>query len=161
MRDLLILAVYRLVTLAKLLRPGAARAVAAESLLLRQQLLVIGALQRYGTDAQCREALQRMTGNYRPILLKNSPRKFGRKYFNHEKAIAEEFRTETLFNTTLVVKRFLKTGTFFSTERADRVFQQNRSTATTDRNDATDSNDYIVDPFPPKRSRVIPATESG
>lgn len=41
MRDLLILAIHLLVTLAKLLRPGGARAVAAESLLLKQQLLVI------------------------------------------------------------------------------------------------------------------------
>jgi putative transposase len=41
MRDLLLLAVHLLVTLARLLRPGGARAVAAESLLLKQQLLVI------------------------------------------------------------------------------------------------------------------------
>src|SRR5450432_2209786 len=41
MRDLLNLAIHLLVTLAKLLRPGGARAVAAESLLLKQQLLVI------------------------------------------------------------------------------------------------------------------------
>src|SRR5438876_5513110 len=40
MRDLLILAVHLLVTVAKLLRPGGARAVAAESLLLKHQLLV-------------------------------------------------------------------------------------------------------------------------
>ena len=36
-----------------------------------------------------------------------------------------EFLSATSFNMTLVVKRFLKIGTFFSTERADRVFQQN------------------------------------
>jgi putative transposase len=41
MRDLSILAIHLLVTLAKLLRPGGGRAVAAESLLLKQQLLVI------------------------------------------------------------------------------------------------------------------------
>ena|SRR5450432_1552267 len=41
MRDLLNLAIHLLVTLAKLLRPGGARAVAAESLLLKQQLLII------------------------------------------------------------------------------------------------------------------------
>jgi putative transposase len=41
MRNLLILTIHLLVTLAKLLRPGGARAVAAESLLLKQQLLVI------------------------------------------------------------------------------------------------------------------------
>src|SRR5450432_1909894 len=40
MRDLLNLAIHLLVTLAKLLRPGGARAVAAESLLLKQQLLI-------------------------------------------------------------------------------------------------------------------------
>jgi len=40
MRDLVILAVHLLVTCAKLLRPGGARAVAAESLLLKHQLLI-------------------------------------------------------------------------------------------------------------------------
>ena len=40
MRDLLLLAMHLFVTLAKLLRPGGVRAVAAESLLLKQQLLV-------------------------------------------------------------------------------------------------------------------------
>ena len=40
MRDLLILAVHLLVTFAKLLRPGGLRAVAAESLLLKHQLLI-------------------------------------------------------------------------------------------------------------------------
>ena len=41
MRDLLLLAIHMLVTLAKLLRPGGVRAVAAESLLLKHQLLII------------------------------------------------------------------------------------------------------------------------
>ena len=40
MRDLLFLAIHLLVILAKFLRPGGARAVAAESLLLKQQLLI-------------------------------------------------------------------------------------------------------------------------
>ena len=40
MRDLLVLAVHLLVTWAKLLRPGGVRAVAAESLLLKHQLLI-------------------------------------------------------------------------------------------------------------------------
>jgi len=40
MRDLLILAIHLLVTVAKLLRPGGVRAVAAESLLLKHQLLI-------------------------------------------------------------------------------------------------------------------------
>jgi len=40
MRDLLVLAVHLLVTCAKLLRPGGVRAVAAESLLLKHQLLI-------------------------------------------------------------------------------------------------------------------------
>ena len=39
-RDLLILAIHLVVTFAKLLRPGGVRAVAAESLLLKQQLLI-------------------------------------------------------------------------------------------------------------------------
>ena len=40
MRELLILAVHLLATFAKLLRPGDARAIAAESLLLKHQLLI-------------------------------------------------------------------------------------------------------------------------
>ena len=40
MRELLLLAIHLFVTVAKLLRPGGARAVAAESLLLKQQLLI-------------------------------------------------------------------------------------------------------------------------
>ena len=40
MREILILAVHFLVTVAKLLRPGGVRAVAAESLLLKHQLLI-------------------------------------------------------------------------------------------------------------------------
>ena len=40
MRDLLILAIHLLVTFAKLLRPGGVRALAAESLLLKHQLLI-------------------------------------------------------------------------------------------------------------------------
>ena len=40
MRDLLILAIHLIVTFAKLLRPGGARAVAAESLVLKHQLLI-------------------------------------------------------------------------------------------------------------------------
>ena len=40
MREVLILAIHLLVTFAKLLRPGGVRAVAAESLLLKHQLLI-------------------------------------------------------------------------------------------------------------------------
>jgi putative transposase len=40
MRDLLLLAIHFFVTVAKLLGPGGVRTVAAESLLLKQQLLV-------------------------------------------------------------------------------------------------------------------------
>ena len=40
MRELLILAIHLLVTFAKLVRPGGVRAVAAESLLLKHQLLI-------------------------------------------------------------------------------------------------------------------------
>src|SRR6266568_7548610 len=40
MRELLILVVHLLVTFAKLLRPGGARAVLAESLLLKHQLVI-------------------------------------------------------------------------------------------------------------------------
>jgi hypothetical protein len=39
-RDLLILAIHLLVTFAKLLRPGGVRAIVAESLVLKHQLLI-------------------------------------------------------------------------------------------------------------------------
>ena len=41
MRDLLLLVIHLLVTLAKLLRPGGARAVVAESLVLKHQLIIV------------------------------------------------------------------------------------------------------------------------
>jgi hypothetical protein len=40
MRDLLLLAIHLVVTVAKLLRPGGVRTVAAESLLLKQQIII-------------------------------------------------------------------------------------------------------------------------
>jgi hypothetical protein len=61
-------------------------------------------------------APSQLTGNYQPIVLKNSTRKFRRKKFGHEKAIAVEFLTATSFNTTLGVKRFLKIDTFLISE---------------------------------------------
>jgi hypothetical protein len=41
MKDLLVLLVHLLTTVAKLLGPGGARAIVADSLLMKQQLLVI------------------------------------------------------------------------------------------------------------------------
>jgi hypothetical protein len=46
MRDLLILAIHLLVTIAKLLRPGGVRALAAQSLLLKHQLLISNRCRR-------------------------------------------------------------------------------------------------------------------
>ena len=46
MREILILVVHLLVTIAKLLRPGGVRAVAAESLLLKHQLLISNRLRQ-------------------------------------------------------------------------------------------------------------------
>jgi hypothetical protein len=50
MRELLILAIHLLVTFAKLLRPGGARAVAAESLLLKHQLLISNRSRQRATN---------------------------------------------------------------------------------------------------------------
>ena len=41
MRDILLLAIHLLTTLVKLLRPSGARAIVAESLVLRHQLLIL------------------------------------------------------------------------------------------------------------------------
>jgi hypothetical protein len=46
MRDLLVLAIHLLVTLAKLLRPGGVRRLAAESILLKHQLLISNRTRR-------------------------------------------------------------------------------------------------------------------
>ena len=46
MRDLAFLAVQLIVTLAKLTRPGGVRAVIAESLLLKHQLIISGRSRR-------------------------------------------------------------------------------------------------------------------
>src|SRR5690349_18393038 len=46
MRDLLILAIHLLVTLGKLVRPGGVRAVVAESLLLKHQILITNRSRR-------------------------------------------------------------------------------------------------------------------
>ena len=46
MRDVLILAIHLLVTLAKFLRPGGVRRVVAESLLLKHQLLISNCSRR-------------------------------------------------------------------------------------------------------------------
>ena len=46
MRDLMVLGIHLLVTLARLVRPGGVRAVAAESLILKHQLVIVGRSRR-------------------------------------------------------------------------------------------------------------------
>jgi putative transposase len=46
MRDLMVLGIHLLVTLARLLRPGGVRAVVAESLILKHQLVIVGRSRR-------------------------------------------------------------------------------------------------------------------
>ena len=53
MRDLLLLVLHLLVTVAKLLRPGGARAVAAESLLLKHQLVIINRSRQRAPNLTC------------------------------------------------------------------------------------------------------------
>jgi hypothetical protein len=50
MRDLVLLAIHLLVSLAKLARPGGVRAVIAESLLLKHQLLIAARSRRRGPN---------------------------------------------------------------------------------------------------------------
>ena len=52
MIHLLILAVHLLATIAKLLRPGGLRAVVAESLLLKHQLVISSRFLVHGVDPQ-------------------------------------------------------------------------------------------------------------
>jgi transposase InsO family protein len=63
-REILILASHLLVTLAKLLLPGGVRAVAAESLLLKQQLLI---------SNRCRQRAPNLTAVDRFLLAFASP----------------------------------------------------------------------------------------
>ena len=53
MRDLLLLVIHLLVTVAKFLRPGGARAVAAESLLLKHQLVIINRSRQRAPNLTC------------------------------------------------------------------------------------------------------------
>jgi putative transposase len=69
-RELLILSIHVLVTVAKLLRPGGARAVAAESLLLKHQLLISN---RYRHRAPNLTTLDRFLIGLTTLLL--SPRR--------------------------------------------------------------------------------------
>jgi hypothetical protein len=66
MREVLILAIHLLVTLAKLLCAGGVRAVAAESLLLKHQLLITNRSCWWRIDFQA------------AIGVWNSPRQWGR-----------------------------------------------------------------------------------
>ena len=50
MRDLLVLFVHLVVTIVRLMRPGGARAIVAESLLLKQQLLIVTRSRRRAPD---------------------------------------------------------------------------------------------------------------
>src|SRR5712692_7403407 len=59
MRELLVLAIHLLVTLAKLLRPGGVPALAAESLLLKHQLLI---------SNRCRQRAPNLTTLDRVVL---------------------------------------------------------------------------------------------
>jgi hypothetical protein len=51
MKDLLMLLAHLLTTLAKLMGPGGARAVVTDSLLMKQQLLVINRSRRRAANA--------------------------------------------------------------------------------------------------------------
>jgi hypothetical protein len=68
MRDLLLLVVQLIVTLAKLARPGGVRSVIAESLLLRHELIISGRSRR---RAPPRELLLRLDGL--PIRMGEAP----------------------------------------------------------------------------------------
>ena len=57
MRDLLLLAIHLLVTLAKFLGPGGTRQVAAESLLLKHQLLISNRSRQRAPISPCSIAL--------------------------------------------------------------------------------------------------------
>jgi putative transposase len=73
MKDLLILLVLLLITVAKLLGPGGARAVATDSLLMKQQLLVINRSQRRAPNLS---ALNRIRFSFWSLFL--DPRRIQR-----------------------------------------------------------------------------------
>lgn len=55
MRELLILVVHLFVSIAKMLRPGGVRAVAAESLRLKQQLIIINRARQRAPNLMTRD----------------------------------------------------------------------------------------------------------
>jgi hypothetical protein len=73
MRELLILAIQLLVTFAKLLRAGGARAVAAESLLLKYQLLISNRSRQRATNLT---TLDRLVLGFATLFL--SPRRIAK-----------------------------------------------------------------------------------
>ena len=73
MKDLLVLLAHLLTTLARLLRPGGTRAVVADSLLMKQQLLVISRSRRRAPNLS---ALDRLLLGFGSLFL--SPRRIQR-----------------------------------------------------------------------------------
>jgi hypothetical protein len=57
MRDILLLAIHLLTTLVKLLRPSGARAIVAESLILKRQLLILNRSRRSAPHLTVRDRL--------------------------------------------------------------------------------------------------------
>jgi shikimate 5-dehydrogenase len=67
MKDLLVLLVHLLTTIAKLLGPGGARAVAANSLLMKQQLLVVNRSRRRAPNLSALDRYSTGCGDYQTI----------------------------------------------------------------------------------------------
>jgi len=71
MRDLFILAIHLVVTFAKLLRPGGIRAVAAESLAVKHQLLISNRSRRHAPNLTALDrivlALTTLLNSLRPL----------------------------------------------------------------------------------------------
>jgi hypothetical protein len=59
MRDLMVLGMHLLVTLARLLGPGGVRAVTAESLLLKHQLVIVARCRRRAPKIAAGDSIQR------------------------------------------------------------------------------------------------------
>ena len=85
MRDLIVLIVHLITTVLRLLRPGGVRAVVAESVLVKHQLLILNRCRR---RAQNLRILDRLIAGFCSLWIK--PRRFGR--------VAIAFKPSTLLN---------------------------------------------------------------
>lgn len=117
MSDLAILFLHVIVTILRLLRPGGARSIIAESLLVKQQLLIINRSRQRGPN------LRTMDRNYRWAVYSADAPKPGSPFRHHFEAFNDpQFSPvtgETQISASVLPDPPRKTWTEGSVERTD------------------------------------------